>query len=296
MKRILALGLLLVASTAGANNYLTSYAYYPVISSTNGAGGTRWQTEFSITNPQSFNLVLSFYLAHNGSYDEYTLSVPAGTTMMWDDFLANGFSLSGNAAVYITADEDRNPGRDPDCLSFASGAKVYNTGGGSGTYGQEIPQADVLSGFLGSYVAYFTGIKNYGTAGQNGFRTNIGFWHTGYSDENLRARLYDDSGNLVWESTITVERHKPKVVSIPATIQAGVLVIDPMGEYVDCAVYVSVVDNRTGDGAFRSMTKGDPDDLSACGVLFKSQGMAAEGGPTTREEAAQRLHHLVLGE
>jgi hypothetical protein len=297
MKKILVIGLLLAATTAGANNYLTSYAYYPVISSTNGAGGTRWQTEFSITNPHPFDITITFYVAHNGSYDEYLLTVSGGETLTWSDFLANGFHLSGNAAVYVTAEDDRNPGHNSDCLSFSSGAKVYNTGGSGGTYGQEIPQADVLSGFLGSYVAYFSGVKNFGTPGSSGYRTNIGFWHTGFSTKNLRARIFNGAGTKIWESTITVERHKPKVVSIPANVQAGVLVIDTMGEYVDCAVYISVVDNRTGDGAFRSMTKADPDDLAVCGGLAKCGWISpTTASPTTRDEAADRLHRLITGD
>ncbi len=99
------------------------------------------------------------------------------------------------------------------------------TGGGSGTHGQEIPQADPLAGFLGSYVGYFSGVKSYGVAGSSGFRTNVGFWHTGFSDETLRLRLYDNLGALVWQSDVTVERHDPKVVSISATVETGVLVV-----------------------------------------------------------------------
>ncbi len=298
MKKIFVIGMLIFSSQfVMATEYLSNYAYYPIITKAAGSGGTNWLTETSITNPQNHKIVVRIHLAQNTVMDEWTLDIPAGKTYTWSDFMGDGLSRSGNAALYLRADEDDNPGFHRDCLKFASSVKVYNSGGASGTFGQEIPSSDSTSGFLGSWLGYFSGIKNYGTAGANGFRTNIGFWHTGYSSKQIRARIYNASGVKVWEEMITVERHKPYLMSVPITVQSGALVVDAMGEYADCAVYVSVVDNKSGDGAYRALTKVDPDDMATCGAILTTAMPAPQfDGPATENEAAERLHRLISGE
>ncbi len=294
MKMTLVTLILLVSGTAFSGDYLRYYADYPIVTAAQGAGGTNWLTEFNITNPQSHAIVVRIYLTQNGEIDEWTLTIPAGETFSWSDFLGDGLGRSGNAAPPLRADEDDNPGYDTDCLEFASSVKIYNSGGGSGTFGQEIPSSDSLSGSVGSYVAYFTGVKNYGSAGVSGYRTNIGFWHAGYSMEQLRLRIYDADGAIAWQSTVTVHPDTATIISVPTTVTSGALVVNPLGEYVDCVVYISVVDNQTGDGAYRALKKADPDDLAACGVtMTKSLNSSPFDEPKTEEEATARRYQLL---
>jgi hypothetical protein len=140
-------------------------------------------------------------------------------------------------------------------------------------------------------------VQNHGTAGVNGFRTNIGFWHTGFSNEVLRVRLFDANGNQIWAKNVTVEKHKPYVMSLPKNVQNGSLAISPMGEYVDCAVYISVIDNKSGDGVYRGVNKVNDSDMASCGFsLSKDGGSYLPCKGLTREEAEARIHRLVTGQ
>jgi hypothetical protein len=297
MKRYIFTVLLVFFALSSFAEYLDNRAYYPIVTKANGSGGTKWLTEVSMTNPQNHMIRISIQLAQNGTTKNWYYDLGAGKTATWSDFLGVALNRSGNAALYLYADEEHNPGYSEDCLEFISSVRVYNSGGSSGTFGQEIPPADVFEDFLGTYTGFFTGVQNHGTAGVNGFRTNIGFWHTGFSNEVLRVRLFDANGNQIWAKNVTVEKHKPYVMSLPKNVQNGSLAISPMGEYVDCAVYISVVDNKSGDGVYRGVNKVNDSDMASCGFsLSKDGGSYLPCKGLTREEAEARIHRLVTGQ
>ena len=136
-------------------------------------------------------------------------------------------------------------------------------------------------GFLGDWTAYFPAVSLWGQPGVEGFRTNVGFWNIGAEDARMRLRLLDASGAQVWQQLVTARRHEPFVMSLPRDLQieTATLVVDTLGEWLDCAVYLSVVDNITGDASYLGSQLMDPDTAAAgiagrpeaqsdCGALF----------------------------
>lgn len=286
-----------LAARAFASTYLFNFHYFPIVSNAIGKGGSRWVTEVSVTNPQLAPITMTHRLSYAGGYLERTQTIPAGATVRWDNYLQDFWGLTGNAALYLKADPSFNGWKDSDCLAFAASVKIANVGGASGSFNMDVPSLDVLADFLGRWPAYFTGVRNFGQPGIDGFRTNIGVWNIG-TTATLKATVYDATGNVRWQQFIVAERHKPALIPIPENVyvDSGALVIDPMGQYVDAAVYVSIVDNKTSDGLVRTPQTVNPDDMLKCGG-FRLTAVAAEKTvrPATPQEADLHLERAFLG-
>ncbi|MGC8916279.1 MAG: hypothetical protein ACP5NF_04805 [Thermoanaerobaculum sp.] len=305
MKRLVTLTLVVVAGAVwwvspreiSASTYLFNFHYFPIVSNASGKGGSRWVTEVSITNPQLAPITITHRLSYAGGYLERTQTIPAGGSVRWDNYLQEFWGLTGNAALYLKADPSFNGWKDSDCLAFAASVKIANVGGASGSFNMDVPSLDVLADFLGRWPAYFTGVRNFGQPGVDGFRTNIGVWNIG-ATATLKATLYDALGNVRWQQFIVAERHKPALIPIPENVNVdlGAMVIDPMGQYVDAAVYLSIVDNKTSDGLVRTPQTVNPDDMLKCGG-FRLTAVAAEKTvrPATPREADLHLERAFLG-
>lgn len=292
MKRLLiGLAMLMwIVSSGHANGFLESYYFFPIISNTEGRGGTRWATELSLHNPHSYELVLTFRVSAGGSFTESTATIGANETALWEDFAGTELGLDGNGAMLVEAEPERNLDRPESCLVFVASMRIYNTASGSGTFGQGIAPADPVRGFVGSWDAYFTGVRAFGEPGVDGFRTNIGFWHLGEEDRTLSLRLVDEQGTVLWGKDLIVRRHEPLIIPVAPQFDtdAATLVVSPGREWVDCAVWISVVDNRTGDAAFRTGFIRSPDAGIGC------TEPAAAISDTDRTLAGRRLKALFL--
>lgn len=295
--RLSSLTPLFLASTSLASTYLFNFHYFPIVAFGQGKGGSQWVTEVSITNPQTVPITIAHRLSYNGAYYERYDTVPAGKTVRWDNYLQQFWGLSGNAGLYLKADPSFNGNLNSDCLAFAVSVKVANVGSPSGAFNMDVPSADVLADFLGSWVAYFSGICHFGQAGVSGFRTNIGIWNIG-STKTLKATLYDAEGHMRWQQYITAERHKSVLIPLPEdlNLDSGALVVDPMGEWVAAVVYVSVVDNKTSDGLFRGPQTQSPNDIAKCGGVRLQSAAAFPERPTTPAEADGRLQAVFFSE
>lgn len=287
---LFSLSLGLLASTSLASTYLFNFHYFPIVAFGAGKGGSQWVTEVSITNPQRVPITVAHRLSYNGYYYERFDTVPAGKTVRWDNYLQQFWGLTGNAGLYLKADPSFNGNLDSDCLAVAASVKISNVGSPSGSFNMDVPSVDVLADFLGRWVAYFSGIRHFGQAGVSGYRTNVGIWNIG-STATLRATLYDNEGNMRWQQYITAERHKSLLIPLPDSISldSGTLVVDPMGQFVDAVVYVSVVDNKTSDGLVRTPQTQSPDDIAKCGGVRLQSLATGPERPTTPAEADRRL-------
>lgn len=286
---IVSLAFLLLAYAGWGSTYLFNFHYFPIVAYGSGKGGSQWVTEVSITNPQKVPITIAHRLSYNGNYYERYDTVPAGKTVRWDNYLQQFWGLSGNAGLYLKADPSFNGNLNGDCLRFAASVKVSNVGSPTGSFNMDVPSVDVLADFLGSWPAYFSGIRHFGQAGVNGYRTNIGIWNIG-STRTLRVTLDDADHNVVWQQFLAAERHKSVLIPLPdgLNLDSGALVVDPMGQYVDAVVYVSVVDNRTSDGLIRTPQTVNPNDLAKCGGVLL-QSLAAPAGRVTDPVEADRL-------
>ncbi len=133
-------------------------------------------------------------------------------------------------------------------------------------------------GFSATGRPIFPAVALWGQPGHDGFRTNVGFWNIGDADAELRLRILDASGAEVWQQLLTAVPLDPMIMPLPRTLDlaTATLVVDTLGEWLDCAVYISVVDNITGDAGFQTSQIMDPDAAAAC-----ADGEAAGPGPTS---------------
>ena len=280
-----------VASSVAASDFVSPSHFFPVVSRTDGLAGTTWLTSVQIVNPQAESLTITAHLSAGGFYRYEIIVVPAGETHNWPDFLGDVFGFVGNSALYLEAEAYLNQDRSPECRGFAASMRISTTDNSGGSFGQGVPTVDPVTGFLGDWIAYFPAVALWGQPGTEGFRTNVGFWNIGANDARLRLKILDASGQQVWQQLFTARRHHPFVMSLPRDLQleTATLVVDPLGEWVDCAVYISVVDNITGDAGFQTSQLMDPDASTACG------GGGSATGKGTPERGSDRLRALFLG-
>jgi len=284
--------ILALASPSAASDLVSATHFFPVVSRTDGLAGTRWSTAVQIANPQTEDLTITAWLSMGGALQSETFVVSAGETASWQDFLAEVFDAVGNGALLLDADADANQNLPAERRGFAASMRIFTEGFGGGSFGQGVPSLDPVTGFLGDWIATFPAVVLWGRPGEGGFRTNVGFWNIGTDDAQLRLRILDTSGAQVWQQFVTVYRDDPMVMSLPRELglPAATLVVDSLGEWLDCAVYISVVDNITGDATYLGSQLMDPGAAAAGGGA--AGGTEGVGVP---ERSAARMRALALG-
>ena len=285
--------ILALASPSVASDFVSASHFFPVVSRTDGLAGTHWFTSVQIVNPQAEALTITARLSSAGSFQAESIVIPAGETISWPDFLGDVFGAEGNGALFLEADATSNQNFPPGRRAFAASMRIYTEREDGGSFGQGVPSLDPVTGFLGDWIAYFPAVALWGQTGIDGFRTNVGFWNIGADDAQMRLRILDAAGEQVWHQFVTARRHDPFVMSLPRDLQleTATLVVDTLGEWLDCAVYISVVDNTTGDASFQTSQLMDPDSAAAYG----GEEIAAPK-VVTPERSSARLRALLLGE
>ncbi len=275
--------ILALASPSAASDLVSSTQFFPVVSRTDGLAGTRWSTSVQIANPQAEDLTITARLSSGGSFQTETVVIAAGATRSWPDFLGDVFDFEGNGALFLEAEIVAGSDQPPPLPAFAASMRIYTESAEGGSFGQGVPALNPVSGFLGDWTAYFPAVSLAGQPGVAGFRTNVGFWNIGAGDARMRLKILDAAGAQVWQQLVVAGRHEPFVMSLPRELQleTATLVVDPLGEWLDCAVYLSVVDNITGDASYIGSQLMDPDTAAA--------GSPAAGGH-------DRLRALFVGE
>lgn len=283
MNRLVICLILALASPLVASDLVSSAHYFPVVSRTDGLAGARWFTSVQMANPQSEALTITVRLSSAGAFQAETVVIAAGETLSWSDFLGEVFDFDGNGALFLEADAASNPDLPSERRGFAASMRIFTEGADGGSFGQGVPSLDPVAGFLGDWTAYFPAVSLWGQPGVEGFRTNAGFWNIGTEDARMRLRILDSSGAQVWQQTVTAHRHEPFVMSLPRDLQieTATLAVDTLGEWLDCAVYISVVDNVTGDASYLGSQLMDPEPTAA--------GSLAAG-------SSERTRALVVGD
>ena len=276
--------ILVFASPLGASDFVSATQFFPVASRTDGLAGTQWLTSVQIVNPQAEDLTITARLSAGGSFQTETIVITAGETRGWADFLGDVFAFDGNGALFLEAGASSNGQVAPEFRSFAVSMRISTQGDNGGSFGQGVPSLDPVSGFLGDWVAYFPGVQLWGQPGVDGFRTNVGFWNVGPENAQMSLRIFDSTGVEVWSQSVGAPQHRPLVMALPRDLdlETATLVVEPLGGWLDCAVYISVVDNLTGDGVFLTSQLMDPDP-SVAGADHPKQDL-------------DRLRSLIVGE
>jgi hypothetical protein len=220
-----------------------------------------WLTSLQIANPQAEDLMITARLSTGGSSQNRSFTIAAGETLSWTDFLGDVFAFEGNGALFLEAEAEPNGQVPSERRSFATSMRISTLSTEGGSFGQGVPSLDPVSGFLGDWVAYFPAVALWGQPGVDGFRSNVGFWNIGADSAQMRLRIFDASGQEVWQQVVTAARHDPFVMALPRSLdlEVATLTVEPLAGWLDCAVYISVVDNLTGDASFLTSQLMDPD-------------------------------------
>src|SRR5258706_8519265 len=90
-------------STISAFAQVNDTYVIPVAGNTAGAFGTRWATQFSLFNPQSYELKVSitFVPTLGGRGEEALIRVPANAVAFSNNVLSDVFNRSGGGALLV---------------------------------------------------------------------------------------------------------------------------------------------------------------------------------------------------
>lgn len=253
----------------------------PVIGLTAGDAGTTWTSSVYVFNPQPYtlNISITFLRTHGEIGDEVLLELPANATAVTDNVLGNWFETDGSGSLLFATFVEDNPGVEDSVVarSFLVRSRTFNTGGSGGTFGQGIPSTWI--GLLDDGISSIAeGVRNMGTPGLSGYRTNIGAVNLGDESIRLLVVVYDEDGFVVANSfddplEFVVHPYSHEQQRLPVAGQNLTLEFfldDPSGTSV-VFPYVSVVDNRSGDATYL-----EPKLLALGDVLYKG-GVAAKG-------------------
>lgn len=292
---VLAATLIFFTTPASAQVYDTFIV--PIVGYTNGGGGTVWASEVAIFNPQPHTLFVSvtFLPSGLGEGSEVLVEIPSNQTFVVDNALHDLYSRDGTGSLlFATFPDDNTHVSDPTIinLSYVVQTRTFNNAS-TGTYGQGIP--GIISGMMDfpteQLTAVASGINNYGKIGIDGFRSNLGALNLGRYEVRILINVYDKEGRTVAQDLVfDVPPLGHIQQALPVIIEKGTIeffVYDPgANDPSDFAVvfpYVSVVDNRSGDGTYIN-----PVLLASPAYLY---GKQAIGGSTT--EVGKKVDKLI---
>jgi hypothetical protein len=266
MRRLISVLPLLIATAAVAQ--INDTYVIPVAGNTPGAFGTRWMTQFSVFNPQSYALKVSvtYVPTLGGQGIEKLIEVPANAVAFSDNILADLFNVQGGGALLAASFPEDNPGVTDSVIAraFLVTTNTFNNSR-SGTYGQTIP--GIWTGLQDfntdgiSAVAH--GIRN--LSGQ-GWRANVGAVNLGRASVTMRLTVFDIDGNTIAKN---IPFSIPPLAHIQDTLPVQVdrgsieFFIDDATKQAVVFPYVSVVDQLSGDPMYQS-----PALLATANVLF----------------------------
>jgi len=224
---------------------------YPVISRAQGQAGTNWSTWLRVLNPGDEDLTVhsEWYSQNDNGRDqpdrEAMVGVVAGGTAVIDDVVDSLFSAEGNGGVRLMSSEP-----------FVSTARVFNDQRDNpdigGTFAQHVPSS-AASGMpaAGALLLPSQRPANEGT----GWRSNLGWFNPFPFDVEITFNAWTVGGVLLGTRTITVQgfaNNLRSVFSVINTVPSDDRTQDDFTiTYTASApvlVFVSVVDNVTGDG------------------------------------------------
>ncbi len=249
--------LLVVGFATAASAQVFDTYVIPVSGNVPGAFGTRWMTQFSVFNPQQYDLHVSVTLVPTGGGQGQTalLRVPANSLAYSDNILADLFKLSGSGALLVATFPEDNPGVPNDALSrsFALTTETFNNAP-SGTYSQTIP--GVFAGLqdfnFDGISAVAHGIRNLARAG---WRTNVGAVNLGRANVTLRVSVYDIDGHTVLnKAPLNLPPVGHLQTPLPVEIDRGTIefFVDDPSQQAVVFPYSSTIDQFSGDPRYQS--------------------------------------------
>jgi hypothetical protein len=264
---LFAVGFLFPLAASGQVN--DSYVI-PAVANASGGYGTRWMTQLSIFNPQTYDLKVSLtWLPTGGGKGlEALITVPSNSVAYADNSLSEIFNVSGTGAYLVATFPEDNPSVTNDVISrsFLVTTNTVNKLSDGGTFGQTIP-------------GVWSGLQDYATDGISaishglrhiarfGWRTNFGGVNLGSTAVSLRIRVFDANGQtLVKDLAYTIPAQGHMQWSMPVEVDRGSMefFVDDASKQAVVFAYTSTLDRFTGDPMYESPTL-----LATANVLFK---------------------------
>ena len=259
-----ALAVLLLAAPASAQ-FISDVMIIPVVAHTDGLNGTVWVTDLTIFNPMDYAVTVGIQfqpadrpLTPADFYRSTTVLGPGETTLI-EDLLPTWYGLPGDLKGWILL--ITRPPYLPNSYGTRvhASARIYNTGGGDGTYGQTIPAVEdiVNVGWSSSFV---TGARN-----DDDYRSNLGIACMA-SSVRAHYRITAGDGTVIavgFKDLMQFSMHQWSFDELGVGSVDGPLTVELWMEPGDgspspCAIefpnafaaYVSKVDNLSGDAEF----------------------------------------------
>jgi hypothetical protein len=212
-----------------------------------GLNNTSWVTDLDLYNPGTTDVTadLSFLPAgaDNSGVVGVQTTIPAGQTQTFEDVVGLFLESSGGGAIRITA---------PDGLVAAS--RTFNTAA-EGTFGQFIPGMTLDQALQPAGETRLNGL-----AGNENFRTNIGFANASGSPATLAVDLLGADGSVIGHHDASLQPwgwlQLNKVFQSAGTgpVDSASARVRNLSTEARVLVYASVVDAATGDPTFVTET------------------------------------------
>lgn len=273
----------------------------PIVGNAVGQANIRWISEFHLFNPQAHDLTVTliFLPTHGEQAQLVTFDVDPNATAFSENLLSDVFvtdgtgSVTGSLLVAVLPENNRHISDDVLARAVLVNSRAYYRAA-SGTYGQHL--RGVWTGLqdysTDGVTAIASGIRNEGTLGVTGYRTNIGAVNLGRYSATVYVSVYDEDGRTV-RSNIPLEVPPQGHIQdrLPVTVDHGSVEFLVEDRFQDAVVfaYASVVDNRTADGVYI-----EPVLLASPGFLYGKTVRPAEIGKKIDSEVARRIARTAV--
>ncbi len=273
--RYIFVGFLLTLFTLPLAAQLNDTYVIPAAANVPGAFGTRWMTQFSVFNPQSYPLRIDVVYVPTGGGQglDATFDVPANAVAFSDNILEDLFDLGGSGALLVAAFPEDNPGVENSVIAraFLVTSDTFNNSPG-GTFGQTIPGvwAGLMDFQSDGITAIAHGIRN---ISKQGWRANVGAVNLGRQNVRLLVSVYDVDGNTILnKARFDIPPMGHIQDGLPVQVDRGAVefFLDDATQKAVVFPYVSVIDQLSGDPTYFSPTL-----LATPKVLFNKQAAAA---------------------
>lgn len=213
----------------------------PVIAHNPGLFGTEWRTDVWIDNPysNSSTVTLTFFPENKAAVVTET-TIEGYRGVFFGDIVLETFGMDDTKGMLVVS--------APDTLLEVR-ARIYNTGGGEGDFGQAlfgIPTSDL------SRQGYISGVSTLA-----GNRVSVGIANPTDDSVEVRVSVRDTSdGSQLYAQYLTLAPHQLVQISdvaarwgLPESAMVTLIISTPLNEHPFYA-YASVVRNDTGDASF----------------------------------------------
>ena len=233
------LGFLVASGLALPSRLLTGANVWTIPGTVNAAGqnNTRFVSDLAVTNPGNAPAVLTISLVPPNGTVPSQVTLAAGETVAYRNFLDRVWGAQGSGATKVTSD-----------AALLIRARTYNTAA-SGTYGVALPvfaEQQLLSAGEVGHSLWVSQSADGGT----GYRTNIAVVFPDPSGGEATVTVYDADGNEIGSKDFALAEGGFQQFGVggfagPVAIARAELQV-VRGK---AAGYSSVVDNVTGDSS-----------------------------------------------